>query len=155
MVPHIDDYRKEESGIRRVVEAYHRHLPKFDIEDRETKKEDFDLLAVHAGAYDGPCDICHCHGLYFTSDYTTAAWEWRTNSRVVTNIRYAKEITVPSSWVAEIFQRDMRFTPHVIGHGIDWNAWQGVRDRRNHILWNKNRAADVCDPEPDRILAEA
>jgi hypothetical protein len=32
MVPHIDDYRKEESGIKRVVEAYHRHLPKFDIE---------------------------------------------------------------------------------------------------------------------------
>lgn len=156
MVPHVDEYRKEESGIRRVVENYFRHLPKFDIDlvHRDTKREDFDLLAVHAGAYDGPADICHNHGLYWTADHETAAWEWRTNMRVINSIRHAKEVIVPSAWVAETFQRDMRFSPHVIPHGIDWDAWQGVRDNRGHILWSKNRIGDVCNPEPVKELAE-
>ncbi len=160
MVPHVDDYGKEESGIRRVCEGYHRHLPKFGVElvGRDTKRDDFDLLAVHAGAYGGPYDgmnvIAHCHGLYFTADYESAAWEWRTNQQVINCIRNATEVTVPSSWVAEVFQRDMRFTPHIIGHGIDWDAWQGIRENRGHILFNKNRQADVCDPEPVKELAE-
>ena len=26
--------------------------------------------------------------------------------------------------MAEIFQRDMHYTPHIVPHGIDWQAWQ-------------------------------
>lgn len=160
MVPHLEEFRSEESGIKRVIEAYFRHLPNFDVElvGRDTKRSEFDLLAVHAGAYDGPLEgiplVAHNHGLYFTADHETAAWEWRTNKYVINSIRHANEVTVPSSWVAETFQRDMRFTPHIIPHGIDWEAWQGIRQNRGHVLWNKNRDRDVCDPASVKELAE-
>ncbi len=155
MVPHVDEFGKEENGVRRVVEAYFRHLPKFGIElvERDTTRDDFDILAVHAGTYSGPAEVAHLHGLYWSADYEAQAWEWRTNAQVIQSIRHAKEITVPSSWVAETFQRDMRIDPHVIGHGIDWDAWQGIRECRHHILWNKIRTRDVCDPEPVKELA--
>ena len=31
MLPHLDDFKREESGIRRVVEAYYQYLPDYGI----------------------------------------------------------------------------------------------------------------------------
>lgn len=146
MLPHISHFRTEESGIKRVVEAYFKYLPDYDIELVSPDATSYDVKAVHAGMTSGDCDVAHLHGMYFTADYDAARWEYDANSRIVEALRYAKEVTVPSSWVAETFQRDMRFSPHVIGHGIEWDEWQHNEDNYGFVLWNKNRAADVCSP---------
>lgn len=151
MSPHLSHFRTEESGIKRVVEAYFRHLPQFGVE-LVGLDDAYDLTAGHAGMSES-VDVAHCHGLYWSADYNAAQWEWRANADVIKAIRGAREVTVPSHWVAETFQRDMRFTPHVIGHGIDWDAWQTPADLGDYVLWNKNRAGDVCDPRPVEELA--
>ena len=62
MVPHKDDISSWESGISRVIEAYFKYLPQFDIElvDRNTS---YDLVATHAGEGSIHTDIAHCHGV--------------------------------------------------------------------------------------------
>lgn len=155
MIPHLDDFGdnvKLESGIKRVVEAYFRHLPEFDIE-LVGPEESHDLRAVHAGWTGPDCEVCHSHGLYWTADYTASEAEYKTNARVIEAIRHAKEVTVPSAWVCEPFQRDMHFTPHVIPHGIEWEEWEHTEKCGGYVLWNKNRAGDVCDLGPLNRLA--
>jgi hypothetical protein len=72
---------------------------------------------------------------------------------VIKVLRQALEITVPSNWVAETLRRDMRVNPHILPHGIEWDEWQETSEKLPIILWNKNRASDVCDPTPVVILA--
>lgn len=151
MHPHPVTYKKHESGIRRVVEAYAKYLPLYDIEV-VNPKEPYDVLAVHAGTAPA-AHVAHCHGLYWTADYQAPKWEWRANEYVLKSAVGAKHITVPSSWVQETFQRDMRVSPHVVGHGIDIDAWTDLGNS-GYALWNKNRAGvDVCDPYPVLDLA--
>ena len=150
-VPLLDGWKTHESGIRRVVEAYSKYFPMFGVE-LVTPNDEFDIMVVHAGTAHG-ADVAHCHGLYWTADYKGDNWEWRGNEHVIKSVREAKIVTVPSSWVAETFERDMRFSPDIIGHGIDWEDWQHDRESRGFVLWNKNRAGDVCDPYPITRLA--
>src|SRR3990172_9955467 len=145
MYPGLDAFVHEQSGIRRVVEAYHKYLPNYGVQYVDRDATTYDLTASHASSKPG-AEIVHCHGLYFTADYQAARWEYLANADVIASVRSAKEVTVPSEWVAEIFQRDMRFTPHVIPHGIDWDDWQGKAEMGRYVLWNKNRDADVCSP---------
>jgi len=152
-VPLLDGWKTHESGIRRVVEAYSKYLPMFGVE-LVTPIDEFDIMVVHAGTAYG-ADVAHCHGLYWTADYKGDNWEWRGNEHVIKSVREAKIVTVPASWVAETFERDMKFSPDVIGHGIDWDDWQHDRENRGFVLWNKNRAGDVCDPYPVTRLAQA
>ena len=153
MLPHLKHFRTEESGIKRVVEAYFQHLPKYGIELVDEGMS-HDLLAVHAGTHAG-CDVSHSHGLYWTADYPALQWEWATNSGVIDNMRTSKAITVPSEWVAESIRRDMHRNPAVVPHGIDWSEWAyHDKDDNGYILWNKNRISDVCDPRPVVQLAQ-
>ena len=153
MTPQLESFGEgDESGIRRVVEAYYRYAKEFDIEYLDKGRGDYDLTAAHAGAKIG-ADVAICHGLYFTADYESAKWEWGMNAEVIKVLRQATEITVPSNWVAETFKRDMRVSPHVIGHGVFWDDWQEKVDKLPVILWNKNRRSDVCDPTPVLMLA--
>lgn len=152
MLPHLKTFRSEESGIKRVVEAYFQYLPQFGVE-LVTENDGYDLVAVHAGQ-NTQCDISHNHGLYWTADYPAVSWEWAVNAQVIESLRLAKEITVPSEWVAESIRRDMRRNPHVIGHGIDWALWQHDGSVGDYVLWNKNRKSDVCDPRPVTSLAK-
>jgi glycosyltransferase involved in cell wall biosynthesis len=155
MKPHVSQFaEKDESGIRRVVEAYFRELPKLGVELLEPGARNYDLVAVHAGMAEG-ADVAHCHGLYWTADYNAHPWEWRSNAAVVASLRAALAISVPSRWVAESLQREMRVDPTVIGHGIDFDDWQQPGEYRGWVLWNKNRVGDVCDPDPIRWLALA
>lgn len=145
-----------ESGIRRVVEAYVKHLPAFGWEVVTSPNDLLDIVAVHAGLRAPVCHVAHCHGLYWTSDYHAAAWEWDANRRVVEMCRVARTVTVPSEWVAEAFRRDMHINPVVLGHGLDLKEWGEPSERHDgFILWNKNRAGDVCDPLPVGVLARA
>lgn len=153
MTPHIDDFNKEESGIRRVCEAYHRYLPDFDVE-LVKPNEAYDLRAVHAGMTGRDTDVCLCHGLYWTADYSSQPWQYGANAKIARAMQNAKEVTVPSEWVAETVRRDMRFNPHVIPHGIEWTEWE-PKDQRHYVLWNKNRNSDSCDPTPMMELAKA
>lgn len=149
MTPELSNFDKYESGIKRVVEAYYRYAPKYGIE-YVTKGENYDLAVIHAGmstAFDNTKPlVSHCHGLYWTADYASDAWELKANRDVIESLRHATLITVPSKWVAKTIQRDMRIDPVVIPHGVEWVEWQHDLEIKNYVLWNKNRNADVCDP---------
>lgn len=161
MVPHLNQLTTEESGIVRVIEAYFKHLPDFgvnlvDLPDKDGWGDigtmEVDVLAVHAGAImEG--NVAHIHGLYWTADYNAALWEYEVNRRVIALCRGAREITVPSRWVAETFERDMRVSPTVVPHGIDVAEWE-PGESLGYVLWNKNRAEDVCHPQPMASLAQ-
>ncbi len=154
MIPELSRFDNTESGIKRVVEAYHEYAGAFGIEYVECKVEDeheYDLLAIHAGSSDKfsvhrPI-VAIAHGLYWTHDYNAHAAEWDTNAHVIETLRRASVITVPSPWVAESIQRDMRINPVILPHGIDWQEWKHNEPNAGYVLWNKNRAADVCTPE--------
>lgn len=153
MRPGPGSFDKHESGIRRVVEAYAQFLPQFGFEITADLTETIDLVAVHAGSGKG-AEVCHCHGLYWTGDLRTDKWETKANRYVIESARSARQITVPSTWVAKTFQREMRVSPHVIGHGIEADQWKHDEPNLEYVLWNKNRAGiDVCDPYPITDLA--
>lgn len=154
MFPHVSELRGE-SGINRVVEAYHKYLPDFGIEMAEPDADSYDLTAAHAGITGGEVTVCHCHGLYWSNDLNSAEWEYRVNARVIEAIRHAKEWTVPSSWVNESFLRDLRKSAHVIPHGIDWQEWQHKEESQGYVLWNKNRGySDAVDNSVLNVLVE-
>ncbi len=153
MLPHLDKVRGAHGGISRVIEAYYAHLPASGIQLVPESATSYDLKAVHVmGESDGPL-VLHCHGLYFINDYPLAKAHFKTNAGIIHTIRHANEVTVPSPWVAKTFQRDMRFTPHIVPHGIDWDEWQSDAESMYFILWAKNRPADACDPAPVTELA--
>lgn len=153
MLPHLKHFRSEESGIKRVVEAYFKHLPKFGIEFVDPDSGEYDIKVGHAGMSGADVDVAMLHGLYWTADYDAAAWEWRANRSVIDSVRGALVTTVPSRWVAETLRRDFHIDPFIIGHGIDWEDWQEPAENEGYVLWNKNRAADVCSPRPMVELA--
>jgi len=157
MIPHLSLWQKskDESGIRRVVEAYFKHLPSYGIELVARNATSYDLVAAHAGMGGGGADVAMCHGLYWTADYQAAAWEFKSNADVVKTIRHAKQVTVPSPWVAETFRRDMHLSPTVVPHGIDWHEWQHSLPNDGYVLWNKNRTADVCSTDALGYLCKA
>ena len=152
MSPHLDSFKKHESGITRVVEAYFRYLPDYDVQ-LVKPGESYDLHVAHAGMTGKECHVATLHGIYWTSDYHAGNWEYSANETIVDSLRHAREVTVPSPWVAETIQRDMRFTPHIISHGIEWQEWE-PQEHEKYVLWNKNRIGDVCDPTPMMHLAE-
>lgn len=152
MLPHITQFGQGEGGVRRVVEAYNKYLPQFGIELVNPDTFSYDLTAVHAGVAPG-ADVAHNHGLYWTEDLQLSDYEWQANTAVINSLREAKQITVPSEWVAESIRRDMRISPHVIPHGVEWDEWQAHGDDEGYVLWNKNRDFDVCNPEAVLRLA--
>jgi len=152
MYPSSASFGKSESGIRRVVEAYEKYLPRYGWEVTDDK-DNYDISAIHAGTATIAPDVAHCHGLYWSNDYAVEPWAWKANEQVLDGVKRARYTTVPSRWVQEVFQRDMRFSPIVIPHGIDWWKYTPVYDGQ-YVLWNKNRNADACDPTPVGILAK-
>jgi glycosyltransferase involved in cell wall biosynthesis len=157
MYPTVKSFGNSESGIKRVVEAYERYLPDHGIEVIGDDNQPIDMVAIHAGAaMPYPLDVplvAHTHGLYWTADYQASSWEWRANASVIESIRYASRVTVPSHWVAETLQRDMRLDPIVLPHGIEVGDWDHDYEHEGYALWNKNRTGDVCDPAPVGDLA--
>jgi len=152
MLPSLQSFKKDESGIKRCIEGWHKYAPDFGIEF--VSDGDYDVSVVHAGTSTEPSDIAALHGMYWSADYDASDAEYRTNARIVQSIRTAKEITVPSEWVAQTIRREVRVNPHIIPHGIEWQQWQHNFKSEDYILWNKNRVYDVCSPEALGILAE-
>ena len=154
MLPQLKHFQSEESGIKRVVEAYHKYGLQYGIEF-VGEGDQYDLKVSHAGTNTENIDVAHLHGLYFSADYPVSAWEWRVNADVIAAARQARVITVPSEWVVETIRRDMRRQPVVIGHGIDAAEWEHDRPMGGYCLWSKNRKGNVCDPAPVGVLASA
>jgi len=115
-----------------------------------------DIVAAHINMPNHTPDIIHCHGLYPTGMGLGDAWAWDVNASVIHAARVAREVTVPSPWVGELFQRDMGFSPTVVPHGIDLEQWEErvIEEPLPVALWNKNRSIDVCNPEPVMELAK-
>lgn len=160
MIPSINSFENNESGIKRVVEAYFIYGRKFGLEFVECKPSEtdwYDVALIHAGIETnippGKPVVSVLHGLYWTADYTAARWEWGANASVIASMRRADQITVPSRWVAETVQRDFRVNPHILPHGIEAEEWDHNEENRGYVLWNKNRDADVCNPEAVGVLA--
>ena len=145
-----------EGGINTVVRTHVKLYPKYDIEVVTDPKK-ANLHVIHAGMgqkFYKDLPVCsHLHGLYWTADYEASQWEWEANANVIETIKQAAQVTVPSPWVAESLQRDMRLNPTVLPHGINWWEWQHDYPTDGYVLWNKNRVGDVCDPNPVRELA--
>ncbi len=148
------------NGLSQVINAQYKYLSDHDIELVDNINN-ADIVAAHVvgpealGALSPRLDVLHNHGLYWTADGGQYSSEHhQLNQSIIQSARRARAITVPSNWVAMAFKRDMRISPTVIGHGIDFNEWKpksgGFSDT---ILWNKNRPSDVCDPGPAFELA--
>lgn len=146
-----------DNGIGQVVHAQYRHLPEHGIV-LVSNPADADIIAGHIQQGDLPrIDVLMSHGLYWTGDPgsgTYHAWHHEANRRILDAARKAYLVTVPSEWVAMPFKRDMRISPVVIGHGIDLDSLPPVTVKRgDYVLWNKNRASDVCSVQAAQELA--
>jgi glycosyltransferase involved in cell wall biosynthesis len=145
MIPMLEQAKGGSNGISRVVEAYHKYLAPYGVEFAKSTDESADIIAAHAGVTGKTCDVAHLHGMYFTADYEAPRYEYKANKNIVESVRSAKEITVPSNWVAEIFRRDMHINPTVVPHGIDTKLWENNYEKEHYVLWNKNRGGlDAC-----------
>lgn len=134
-------------GIKTVISNYYKYMPKLGV--KFVDDEEFDLAVVHAGSAVVPKNIplvAMLHGLYWGDDIDK--WQRKSNRNIVSSIHQADEITVPSYWVAETLERDLRIKPHVIPHGIDTNEWDNKEESRGYVLWNKAVQNAVNDPAP-------
>lgn len=148
MTPDPRIERTDESGIITILRKYKQHMPDFGVQFVD---EGYDVHAIHAGMGDrfikNEPIVAINHGLYWTAEYNSPAFEWGSNADVIKVLRHAREITVPSKWVSETLERDMHITPHVIPHGVDWEDWQDGAIGNYSIGYSKNRAGqDVCNP---------
>jgi glycosyltransferase involved in cell wall biosynthesis len=150
------DQVRDDNGVGRVIHAQYCYLPALGVELVDDPAA-ADVIAAHIQQGDLPrVDVLHVHGLYWTGDPGSGqyqAWHHEANRRILQAARRALAITVPSPWVAECFTRDMRITPTVIGHGIELADWAPAETPGAYILWNKNRAGDVCSPAAAEALA--
>lgn len=161
MLPTLQQVQREESGVRRVIEFWHKYGTSHGIDFVDCKVDEenlYDVFCVHAGSSNvypmhRPI-VAVCHGVYWTADYNASRWEWKTNSSVIESLRRATLVTVPSRWVAETIMRDARIVPFIIPHGIEADFWMHDWSHSDYVLWNKNRVGDVCNPEPIGVLAK-
>lgn len=152
MIPGLGQEGDRTTGISAVVHKYVEYLPKhFDV---KFVKDDPDIIVSHAGITGKACDVSVLHGIYWTGDYNASRAEYAVNAKIADSVRSAKQITVPSHWVKKTIERDLRLSPHVIPHGIEWEEWQGKSETKDYILWNKNRLDRICDPTAMQELAK-
>jgi glycosyltransferase involved in cell wall biosynthesis len=153
MIPHKDKMPLT-NGIGQVVHNYFKYLPNYGIELVPQEANTYDLTVGHAGMFEKTTDIAMIHGLYWSADYDASSAEIKANKKIVDSLRNAREVTVPSEWVAETIRRDMRFNPWVVPHGIDVDLWENEGNGK-YVLWNKERSGvDVCDPTGLAQLAQ-
>jgi len=151
MWPHKDELQSFSSGIAQVILHYFKYLPDHGFELVPKDATSYDLTVSHAGARpDGEDnwypDVHHSHGLLWTSEFDIGGYAWQVNKDMFKSIMGAKEVTVPSEWVAVPFRRDFRINPHIIGHGVDWEDWQHKIVTEDRAIWAKNRKSDGLNP---------
>jgi len=153
MKPHPDEMTDERSGIAQVVLHMARYMPDFGIEIVNPKTTSFDVRIGHAAAWPG-AEVNISHGLLWTAEFELGGSSWETNRLLVDSLRRAREVTVPSEWVAMPMRRDMHLRPHVIDWGVDFDEWQHDYKPASYVLWTKNRTSDGLDPSAIDELAQ-
>lgn len=141
-------------GIWRVINAQAKWLPEYGIEIVENP-DDADVINIHAGNVfetNKPV-VTTNHGMYWTGDFAWGREYWQYNASVIEALRRADVITVPSEWVAYPIRRDMRKSPVVIPHGVDFEEFRPQKEHGGYVLWAKPRVDVVCDPRPVNELA--
>lgn len=146
---------RDDNGIGRVIYAQFKYLPDHGI-DLVDDPAAADVIACHIQQGEMPrVDCLHVHGFYWNGDAGSGQyirWHSAANQHIADAARKALAITVPSPWVSEVFKRDMRLRPDVIGHGVDLDQWEPA-EPRGYLLWNKTRIGDVCFPDAAIELA--
>lgn len=138
------------NGVGQTILNYHNYLPKVGIKVTTNSEEKYNISASHLG-YKTDADIFFSHGFWFGKVNEQMAQQ----NKVLTECALrAKAVIVPSNYVAETFRREFRINPHIIGHAVNFEDWQHEYQSEGYVLWNKNRIADVCSPEPVYELAK-
>lgn len=155
MLPHPDLLSNTSNGIARVVQKYVALLPQFGVEVVAPNATSYDLEVGHAAANPGAA-VHHSHGLLWQDDRKLSRGDHEVNRELVQAIRAARLITVPSKWVQGVFQRDMRLSPHVVPHGVDFAAWQRkIPHNEGYLFYGKNRQTDGLSSAPLLAIAQA
>lgn len=134
-------------GILRVIEAQHKHLPKFGIEPTTNLRE-ADVICNHGTMLDevpGVPEVSVGHGLYWSRQPWGDGF-MEVNQRVVETMRHAVAWTAPSEWVNKAIRRGGYWYPETVYHGIDGDEFLPGKRHEDYILWNKARADWVSDP---------
>src|SRR5688572_26821801 len=145
---------KADGGIRRVVEAQKKYLPKFGWEVVENEK-DADLINLHATEVSNRTDIpivSSCHGLMWDR-YDWGDWAHDVNRGVRESLRRAVAHSAPSEWVSMSMRRGMLIYPRVIYHGVDPEEFKPAEKYQDIVLWNKARVDLVNNPVDMEKLA--
>jgi glycosyltransferase involved in cell wall biosynthesis len=147
----VPDFRrpdKGDGGIRRVVEAQRRYLPRFGIRLVETAEE-AQVLAGHGTAIitrNGVPNVNHNHGLYWANYEWGGEWAQETNRQVVEAMSVSVAHTAPSRWVSDAIRRGMLAYPEVVYHGVEASEWQVQPQAQPYVLWNKARTDAASTP---------
>lgn len=146
--PNFTGPDKADGGIRRVVEAQIKYLPKFGIQVTPNIDEADVIMNHGASLMEKPgIPMISCnHGLYW-HDYDWGSWAHVTNERVVESMARSDAITAPSYWVSNAISRGMLRKPHVVYHGVDCDEFQPDPNPANWVLWNKARTDLVSSDE--------
>ncbi len=148
-----------DGGMRRVVDAMHRWLPKhgWEVTDNLAEAEVANLhgtaLIKEVVASDLPI-VGSSHGLYWTGPYEWDRWALHANRNVLEICRIADEITAPSEWVANTLRRNLYKPVHTVWHGIEPEDWKQPSTPDGYVLWNKARIDPVSDPHPLNTITE-
>lgn len=143
------------TSINSIVVNLNQHFHKHGIRLVEDVAE-AGLVASHAGMGDGNVviDVSILHGMMWTGVQPAEQWAYRVNGHVINTIRQAKEITVPSEWVADVIRRDLRYNPEVIPWAVNHADFKGAKpDSSEYVLWNKTRNDFSTPAEPLERLA--
>ena len=161
--PKFEGVDKGDGGVRRVIEALHRHLPSYDVEIVE-EIERADLVHIHIKIDESLARylrinpdkllVVQSHGLYWL-EYAWPEWALKTNAQCMEAIRWADHVIAPSNWVAQTIRRNSLRPTTALPHGIELDDWQLGVVKKDYVLWNKTRHDPVCDPEALNNLARA
>lgn len=161
-MPTIEQAMQDDSNsINQIVLRIAKHLSEFGW-IVVSNPDEADIIVAHAGQTHNAnhhCDVAHCHGLYPTYHFSEPKWHFAANINVIENLRHARVVTTPSTWVADILRRDMNIAPVVVNWAIERDEfvsqnWGDTR-HKGYTLWNKTRVDSVCDPAPLIHLAKA
>jgi glycosyltransferase involved in cell wall biosynthesis len=154
MTPHPDEMKgKEHSGIAQVVINWAKHLPEFGVDIVQPGlPADISVGHVTSNKF---ADIHVSHGLLWTEEMDLGGYAYQVNADLVECATRARQIIVPSQWVADVYRRDFRKDVRVIDHGVNIDEWAHNRENKGYVLYAKNRTSDGLNPSQINDVARA
>lgn len=140
-------------GIQRVVDALQEFLPNYGVEFVDNIN-DADVVNSHADNIvrtDKPYVVSN-HGLWWVEHWGSNV----DNSTLISNLKLADIITVPSEFTRIAINRGVLKKTHVINHGVDLSkvTFNKSTDRTKILGFNKTRIDASCRLDDLYRLAE-